>query len=186
MESTLDVPFDARPGQWPLVATVDYADANGHPFQALQVALIATGNATPSLVVLTQVDAAPVRDTAPVRARLKSLSEIPRQAQVRFITPRGLEITPATHALPLAPWADAQVEAQVVNRAVLAGSRYPVFATLEYDDAGTHHAALASGVVEIRGVTPKRDWYPLAVAVTLLAIWVVVLVVRRLRAPRAS
>jgi hypothetical protein len=179
MDTVIDVPFVATPGQWPLVTTVDYSDPNGYPFQALQVALIAAGEATPSLVVLTQLDTSPVRESAPIRARVKSLSDAPRQAKVRFIMPRGLEVAPPTHSLTLTPWADAVADARAINRGALPGSRYPVFATIEYDDAGVHHAALARGAIEIREAQATRGWYPLALALALVAVWVIVVVARR-------
>lgn len=181
MESAVEVPSTSAPGQWPLVTIVDYSDANGYPFQALQVALVSSPGAVPSLVVVLDVEAAPVTDSGSIRARLKSLSEVPRTAQLRFIAPRGLEVSPATHSLALEPWADAQVKAQVFNRAALVGSRYPVFVTVEYDEAGTHHSAVAHGMVEIREATRRRAWYPLAVAGVLTAIWIAFLVRRRLR-----
>jgi hypothetical protein len=138
------------------------------------------------VVVLTQLDTSPVRESAPIRARVKSLSDATRQAHVRFITPRGLEVAPPTHSLALAPWADAVADARAINRGALPGSRYPVFATIEYDDAGVHHAALARGVIEIREAQTTRGWYPLAAALALVAVWVVVVVVRRQRWRRAS
>jgi hypothetical protein len=186
IDTVIDVPFVATPGQWPLVTTVDYADPNGYPFQALQVALIAAGEATPSLVVLTELDTSPVRESAAIQARVKSLSDAAHQAQVRFITPRGLEVAPPTHALPLAPWADAVAEARAINRGALPGSRYPVFATIEYDDAGVHHAALSRGLIEIQAPVITRGWIPLAAALALVAVWVIVVVVRRRRLRQAS
>jgi hypothetical protein len=185
IESTVRVPFDRPAGQWPLVTRVDYADANGYPFQALQVALVSSPPATPALVAVVDVAAEPVVDSGRIRARLKSLSDAPRRAQVRFVTPRGLEMNPALLPLDMEPWADATVEAEVVNRAALAGSRYPVFVTVEYDDRGEHHASVAHAMVEIHAPVPRRVWTLLGVAAALLLAWVALLVWRRMSRPPA-
>jgi hypothetical protein len=183
LEATVEVPWDpAASGQWPLVTTVDYADANGYPFQALQVAIVSLGTASPSLVAVVDVTASPVATTGTVRARLKSLSEVARQATLRFIVPRGLEVIEAARPLPLAPWSDTKVEAEIVNRAALAGSRIPVFVAVEYDDEGGHHVSLAHDVLEIRAAESARGSYAFASAAALMAAWVLVVTVRRWRA----
>lgn len=88
----------ATPGQWPLTTIVDYADANSHPFQAIQVALVSSTEAAPALVSIVDVDATPVTTSGMVRTRLKSLSGVPRQVRVEWVVPRGLEVdTPVAH-----------------------------------------------------------------------------------------
>jgi len=164
-ETTVDLPWDTTvTGQWRVVTAVDYTDRNGYPFQAMQIALVSLGTASPSL------------------ARLKSLSEVPRQATIHFFVPRGLEVMEPVRPLPLAPWSDAHVEARVVNRSAVAGSRIPLFVAVEYDDAGGHHTSLAHDLLEVRTVESARGWYAFMTAAVVVAAWVVVLTVRRWRA----
>jgi hypothetical protein len=168
------------------VTAVDYADANGYPFQALQVSLVSLGTASPSLVAVIDVTASPVATTGTARARLKSLSEVARQATIRFIVPRGLEVVEPARPLAMAPWSDAKVDAEIVNRAALPGSHIPVFVAVEYDDGGGHHASVAHDFLEIRTAESARGWYAFATAAVLMVAWVVVVIVRRWRAPAGT
>ena len=186
-ETTVDLPWDTTAsGQWPVVTAVDYADTNGYPFQAMQVALVALGTASPALVAVVDVTASSVTTAGTVTARLKSLSEIPRQATLHFFVPRGLEVVEPVRPLPLAPWSDAQVEARIVNRSAVAGSRIPLFVAVEYDDAGGHHTSLAHDLLDVRTVESARGWYAFTAAAVMMAAWVVVLTLRRWRAPGAA
>jgi len=183
LATAVELPWDTTvAGQWPVVTAVDYADTNGYPFQAMQVAIVTIGTASPSLVPVVDVTASSVATAGTVRVRLKSLSEVPRQATVRFLVPRGLEVAEAMRPLPMAPWSDAQVEARILNRSAMAGSRIPVFVTVEYDDAGGHHTSVAHDVAEIKTPESARGWYAFTLAALLMAAWVVVLAVRRWRA----
>jgi hypothetical protein len=184
--TTVEMPWDTTAsGQWPVVTAVDYTDTNGYPFQAMQVALVAVGTASPSLVAVVDVTASSVATEGTVHARLKSLSEVPRQATVRFLVPRGLEVVDATRALPMAAWSDAQVEAKIVNRSAMAGSRIPVFVTVEYDDAAGHHTSFAHDLAQVKTAESARGWYAFMIAALVMAAWVVVLALQRWRAPRA-
>jgi hypothetical protein len=68
---------------------------------------------------------------------------------MRVMVPTGLEADPASSELALEPWEEKTVTVTLTNRTALAGSRYPVFASIEYDADGTHFAVLGQGVVEI-------------------------------------
>lgn len=186
MQARLDLPrAQASPGQWPLVTRVDYADAKGYPFQALQVAVVSV-LASPSLVAIVDVDAQPVAGSGALRARLKSLSDAPRQVQLRLVSPRELEMDPGGTALSLAPWGEATVDAKIVNRAARVGSRYPVFVTAEYDDQGVHHTAVGQTGASIVDAGGLRAHYWIVLAVALIVIWLVLLGWRRFRAPPAT
>jgi hypothetical protein len=183
MEATLELPRgQSTPGQWPLVTRVDYADAKGYPFQAVQVAVVSV-LASPSLVAIVDVEAAPVAGSGSLRARLKSLSDAPRAVQIRLLAPRGLEVDPPAASLSMEPWGEAAVGATIVNRAALVGSRYPVFVTAEYDEAGVHHTAVgqAMAVIEAAGHRPR---YAIMAAVALLVAWLALLAWRRLQRGR--
>jgi hypothetical protein len=182
MEAAVELPLAALlPGQWPLSATVDYADANGYPFQALQLALVSTPGATPSLVAVLGVEAEPIQGSGSLRARIKSLSEAARPVRAQFYVPRGLELSAPAQTLTLGPWAEMEVRGKVVNRAALPGSRYPVFATVEYEDGSGHHAAVGHAIAEIGGPRKVPAWYAWAGAGALLLAWVLLLAYRRWR-----
>src|SRR3982074_2873679 len=82
LDVQIEVPWnDKRSGQWPLTTSVDYADGNGYPFQAVQVALITLGAPAPSLIALLVADAPALATSGDFHVRLKSLSAGPQQVQ---------------------------------------------------------------------------------------------------------
>jgi hypothetical protein len=65
------------------------------------------------------------------------------------LAPAGLDVTDGSREVSLDPWKGAGLEVPLTNRTVLAGSRYPVFVTAEYDDGAVHQAVVAQGTVAI-------------------------------------
>ena len=186
METSVELPLGAQlPGQWPLTTTVDYADANGYPFQALQLALVSTPGATPALVAVLGVETEPVQGSGAVRARIKSLSEAALPVRAQFSLPRGLELSAPAQTMTLGPWAEMEVRGKIVNRAALPGSRYPVFAIVEYEDGAGHHAAVGHAIAEIGGPRKVSARYAWAGAGALVLAWVGLLAYRRWRAAPA-
>jgi hypothetical protein len=183
MDASVELPFaQATPGQWPLVTTVDYADNNGYPFQALQVSLVSSPGALPALIAIVGMDAEPVHTTGRIRVRLKSLSDGAQSVRPQMYLPRGLELAAPVEPLSLSPWAEAELSAGILNRAALAGSRYPAFLTVEYDDAAGHHAAIGHSVLEIRAPRASTARYAWIAAAALVLAWLALLAWRRIRA----
>jgi hypothetical protein len=188
LDASVELPFvQPMPGQWPLVITVDYADNNGYPFQALQVSLVSSPGALPALMAIVGMDAEPVDTAGRIRVLLKSLSEATQSVRPQVYLPRGLELAAPVEPLSLSPWAEAELSARIVNRAALAGSRYPVFLTLEYDDAAGHHAAIGHHVLEIRAPRASTGRYAWIAATALVLAWLAFLMWRKVRrAPTIS
>jgi hypothetical protein len=173
------------PGRWPFSLAIDYADGNQYPFQALQMAAITVGSPSPATVTIPKVEADPLATTSDLRITVKNLSAEPRQASLAMHLPHGLEATKgAQESVSLEPWGEREVVVAITNRTALPGSRYPVFATLEYDEGDTHHALVAQGMVEIISaenavaVHGNRFWMGAAV---LGGIFVLLLAWRGLR-----
>jgi hypothetical protein len=183
----LELTWDGKKaGQWPLTTTVDYADANGYAFQAVQVALVSMGEATPAQVVIPDLTAGALSRSGRLRAHVKSLSPAAQRVEIRYLVPRGLEVDPPARRLDLEPWSDVQVEAQILNRSALVGSRYPVFVTVEYDDPGGHHATIAHDVLEILADKDDRARYAFAAAAVLVLCWLAFVGARVLRHRRPT
>jgi hypothetical protein len=152
MEPTLSLPAgELGPGRWPFRIAVDYTDANQYPFQALHSGLVTVGSPPPAKLAVAEVKADPLSGSSPLRVRMKNLAGVERAATVSVAVPEGIEASSPPQQVTIAPWQEAKVEATLINRTALAGSRYPVFVTVEYDDDGIHQAIVAQGLVEIHG-----------------------------------
>jgi len=150
MSADLSLPAaDLAPGRWPYQVAVDYTDANQYPFQALHVAWVMLGNPPPAKLSVAEVKADPLAHSGSLGVRLKNLAGAARQTAVHVIVPEGVEVTQAEQSLALPAWEEASLSAPLVNRTALAGSRYPVFVTAEYDDEGVHQAVIGQGMLEI-------------------------------------
>jgi hypothetical protein len=179
LDVSLELPWSpAAAGRWPLVTTVDYADVNGHPFQAMHVSLVPV-DGDPALIAVVDIEADPIASSGDIVVRLKSLSAVSLRTTLTLLVPRDLEPAVAAHNLELEPWADAEVKTNIVNRTALAGSRYPVFVTVEYDELDGHRAVVGTGTVTVTG-TGSRPVVPFvfAVAAILTVAWLF-FVVRR-------
>ena len=179
MTSQLTLPVsDLGDGRWPYRVAVDYADGNAYPFQALHVGMVVKGAAPPAKVSVVGVDAEPVAGTGRLEVRLKNLAATARDVTVGVILPEGVEVIEPSRRLSLDAWGETKFSTSLVNRTALAGSRYPIFVTVEYDDDGVHQAALGHGVIE---VTNPRSFFQAQrsllwiVAGVLVAGWVVLL-----------
>jgi hypothetical protein len=145
---TLEV-GELAPGTWPYVVAVDYTDANQYPFQAVQAGRLAVGNPPPAKIAISSMTAGKLAKTSKIALTVKNLEGVPRTASVRLMPPDGIEATPVTTEMTFEPWQEKTLDVTLTNRTALAGSRYPVFASLEYEANGTHFAVLGQGIVEI-------------------------------------
>jgi len=151
MTTSVSLPVGALgPGRWPFRLAIDYTDANQYPFEALHMGLLAVGNAPAAKVAVQEIKGGPLSGTSTLNVRVKNLAGTERHATVLLVAPEGIEVTKPTQELALAAWQEASLSAPMYNRTALAGSRYPVFVAVEYDDGGVHQAVISQGIVEIQ------------------------------------
>lgn len=146
-------------GRWVYAVAVDYADANQYPFQALQMGSVGVGDIGPTKVTATKVTAEPIAKDGQLSIELKNLTGEARTVQATTHVPEGLEVTSDVGEVSLEPWGERTVTADIANRTALAGSRYPVFVSVEYDDDEGHHAGVFQGVVEITSAANPVEQY---------------------------
>ncbi len=174
-------------GRWPYSIAVDYADANLYPFQALLVTTIVVGTPPLAMLSVPEITSNGIAESGPLSIKFKNLAASERDVTFRVIVPQGLEVSEPTSNVHLKGYAEDTTSVTIVNRTALAGSRYPVFVAVEYDDGGVHQGIVAQGIVEI--VAPRNFWEEnqtlLIVGVgVLLALWLV-LVLRRATSRRS-
>jgi hypothetical protein len=172
-------------GRWPFQIAVDYADANQYPFQALHMTTIVVGQPPIAKVSLPEIAAAGgIAEQGTITVKFKNLAGAARELSYRLAAPEGLEAKEPTGRVSLAGWGDASESVAIINRTALAGSRYPVFVAVEYDEDGVHHAVVQQGMVEI---VPPRDFWKenqralLIGAGVLVAVWLVFVLMRAVK-----
>jgi hypothetical protein len=136
-------------GTWPYVVGVDYTDANQYPFQAIQLGRLVVGNPLPAKIAVSSMTAGKLSKTAEITLQVKNLEGTVRTASVRIVPPDGIEAVPAVSDMTFEPWQEKTLTVALTNRTALAGSRYPVFAAVEYESDGTHFGVLGQTIVEI-------------------------------------
>lgn len=157
INETLAVPApDVGTGRWPYRLTVDYTDANQYPFQALHVPTLTVGNPPPVKVAVREAKASQVGATGTLSVTLKNLEGNVRTVAFQALVPEGLEAAAASSDVHLAAWEEKTVTVPLTNRTALAGSRLPVFLTVQYDDGYVHHGVVAQTVVE---VVPQQSFF---------------------------
>jgi hypothetical protein len=136
-------------GRWPYGVAVDYTDRNQYAFQALQMQALVVGSPPPAKVAVSAVRGGNLSGSGTLAVTLENLTPEIRTARIRVLAPAGLDVTDGSRELSLDPWADEELMVALTNRTVLAGSRYPVFVTAEYEDGPVHQAVVAQGTVAI-------------------------------------
>jgi hypothetical protein len=136
-------------GTWPYIVAVDYTDGNQYPFQAVQGGRLAVGNPPPAKITIVSMNAGKLAKTTEATLKVKNLDGVARTTSVRVMPPDGIEAEPNLAELVFDPWQEKTLEVTLTNRTALAGSRYPVFASVEYDAGDTHFTVLGQGIVEI-------------------------------------
>lgn len=171
-------------GHWPYEISVDYADANLYPFQALSLAVLTVGSPPLAKVAITPVESPVLAGQAKLSVKLKNVSATEQRLSLRVLAPEAIEASGQGGELVLGPWQELEIPVQLTNRAALVGSRYPIFLAVEYEDGPVHQALVAHTMVEIGaeagplGAGARRLW----IGAGLLAVVVAGLVwFRRLR-----
>jgi hypothetical protein len=180
---------ELKPGRWPYRVSVDYADANQYPFQALHATSYLVGTPPPAKIAVPKIASEGIAGTGNVQVTVKNLGEDARQVQLQLLTPEGLEANQADDTLDLAAWEETTVTIPVTNRTALAGSTYPLFVSVEYDDGEAHQSIVASSTVKILAsdtVLDQRSQYLWWGAAILGLIFVVLAGVRMMRGGPAA
>jgi hypothetical protein len=167
----------APPGVYAVIVRVFCTDANQYPFSALAPHLFAVGERTKPIQVAGTMDNISISDGGKLNVRLKNMGDSDYDATIKLITPRELTAENPEARIVIPARSDKNVRFDIENFSARAPSTYPIVATVEYDDDGTHQTTLAPGVVTI--VEQKRifgfNYSVLAGVLVLLVVAFIVL-----------
>ena len=170
-------------GRWPYEISVDYADANLYPFQALSLAVLTVGSPPLAKVAITPTESAVLAGRAELDVKVKNVSATPQRLSLRALAPEAIEAGVPGGELALEPWQELEIPVLLTNRAALIGGRYPLFLTVEYEDGPVHQTLVAHTMVEIGAETGPlgAGARPVWIGAALLAVAIAGLVGLRLR-----
>lgn len=158
-EADLNIEGSA-PGKHPLFVTVGYSDRNGYQFSAILCATFFIQQDTTSDVFGT-LKTTPLADTGKIQLKLKNLAMETRSFSMTLFTPRELSAD-YDQKMTLRPGEERSLVIPVRNFSALPGSRYPVYAVVEYEKEGQHftNAILShiETVAQIGFFTRHRLW----------------------------
>jgi len=138
----------AKPGIYPLLVTINYTDANQHPFSALAAHAFALKQ--PAKPILSgQLQPTRISKQGEMVLTLKNLSSEKLQVQSYLFAPTELSEKAQKIMSRLDPEAELSVKLPLTNRSALKGSTYQVYAVTEYEKDGRHQTLVTPGTVEI-------------------------------------
>jgi len=152
LEQTLAVPaVGLGAGRWPFQLGLSYTDANQVPFEALHVGTVELEGTPSPRVAVGSFEAGSLSDTGELEVHVKNLSDALLSVRLGVLAPGALEVRGPADAIVLAAREERPLTLRITNRAALAGSRYPVFVALEYDDGSVHQTVIARSEVTVLG-----------------------------------
>ena len=139
-----------KPGQYPLVVTMHYADANLYPFSALNCQSFSYKAASGVDDIFGQVKSDTFWKEGKLTFTLKNLSNKPISALVSVVTPRELSPEKEIQGATVGAKAEAILDFPIKNFSALSGSSYQVFCQTEYEsEDGTHQTVFTPGIIGI-------------------------------------
>jgi len=173
--SEFRLPVDlSAPGCYPLVLTMNYADANHYPFSALTAQTFVCGReAIPP--VIGQVENLAFWHDGKLRVTLKNMGDHEIRATTRLIVPHELTVTEESRELMLRPKGETKSMFMLKNFSALQGSVYQVYVVSEFEDGDLHFTSVAPGTVTLADLPRifglRRDAV-IAILVVLVAVFI--------------
>jgi hypothetical protein len=168
-EWSLALPAPARRGTFPALVRVHGADAD-----ALLVATVPSPAAVPSPVRATFA----VPDVAGATTavlHLENPGPTPVAGRVFYVLPDGLRAAPESQPAVLPAGGRVQQPLVVETAGAPVPAEHALFAVLEYDQDGQHHAVVATTTARVLGTGRPDRALPLTIGVSMLVLAVVVL-----------
>ncbi len=164
-------------GRYPVVVSIFYSDANGHPFSALSVSLFDTDEGAPNDLSGT-LKVWPVADRGSFKLDLHNMGKAPVDATVRLLFPREVSLDREVETITINDKSSTTLKGSIKNLSAVPGSSYPVCAVIEYDKDGRHFASTVGATMEVNEAKGLVRSWRIALLV-VLALLVLLMVVRQ-------
>lgn len=160
------------PGKYTAALLTEYKDANGYPFSSVSPYPLFIEEIRSSQVsgAIKETELG-TKETTRLFLELRNLDERAHNVEISIRAPKELKVSPMDGSTYIESRGEATKEFEISSFGALAGSSYVVFASLDYEEDGSHYSATASGMVK---VVEKKDpfsfsgWLPVAAIVVLV------------------
>jgi hypothetical protein len=158
------------PGSYSMSLLTHYTDAGRYPFSAVSPIFYNQGESRPALIVPKLTDRT-LSGKSLLKLAVKSLSDKPLPIHCRLYVPREILCPSPERKETLAPGGISFLTFPVQNIGALNGSRYAVFALIDYEQDNYHYSDMASAFLILSGLraAPPSPWLIGSVGSLLLA-----------------
>ena len=162
-----------KPGEYPLLVTMHYADANLYPFSALTCQTFSYKSEALPGQIFGSLKSASFWKKGKVKLTLKNMSQSEVKALTYLVVPRELTVAEKPFELSIPSKSARDLNFEIENFSALHGSSYQVFAVSEYEKEGVYQTSITPGMVKI---VKTREIFGINYKVILVVLLILILI----------
>jgi len=168
---------DKSPGNYPLLTTVHYQDANGHMFSALSATLSKNKEPARSDIV-AELKHTEIVDKVRVPVTIKNLGETSKELKVLMFISDEFIVKDNRRTIAVAPKSEEKLVFEIENFAARPKSTYVFFVISEYDEDEVHRSSINIGNLK---VIEKTRFINTKIIIAIVAALVLIVIILQLR-----
>jgi hypothetical protein len=159
------------PGIHTIVIRIHYTDTFGHPVSGLHTTQVFTGDVSPGEAFEADLEWTEMKESGSVTLSLSSQGDVAQEIACRLVLPVELQCAEPSISLSLAPRGQASHAFSLRNTTALRGSRYRIYAIMDFVKDGRHHSIQKPALLTIqphKSMTRRAQSSWIAIALLLL------------------
>jgi len=153
-DGILDVKLreNITPGEYALIVLTDYKDANGYSFSSIHIPpekLLIKKHSNSLVSGSIKEITLPVDGMEKNQLMLRNLEEKKHIVKTKLYLPRELYGQDGDETVILEPRGEQVIDFVLTSKGALAGSKYVIYALIEYEEDNLHYTSTATGMVSI-------------------------------------
>ena len=165
---------DKIPGNYPLLTTIHYQDANGYLFSALHASLVENKEEPTRSEIVLQFDGLQIRDKAKIKVAVKNFGEDSKELELFLFMSDEFIVSDNIRKINIGSKKSEEAVFEVENFGARPESTYAFFAIAEYDKDGRHHTTITPGRIH---VLKKSTLFDIKIILAALALIVLIMIV---------
>lgn len=138
-----------KPGQYPLLVVMHYADANQYPFSALNAQTFSYKAKDLPSEIFGKIRSSTFWKKGKVELTLKNMGDSELAVSTKLVVPRELTVEKDSQEIDLSEKSEKNLVFTLENFSALSGSSYQVFAFSEYEKDGMHRTSITPGMIRV-------------------------------------